>query len=156
MRSVNEIQAEMHNLEALCEQRERLMELGLPADEMPDHHVAAFPSLKAFLTICNGKARRRIFDEADYKTFCEAYAAAMFKAKERKAFYNNDNAGAVANSYGNTTTTALWGVWTTPDGEVRYVLRRPLICGRSVPCAYFGGSRQYLADFYSGRVKVQV
>jgi hypothetical protein len=105
-----------------------------------------------FLTTANGRARTRLFTATDYVRFATACADAIVCAHARLPFYRADDAGGMANKYAWWTTTARWAVWTTNAGEVVTEVGRVEIHGQHVPCAYFGGERQYRCDFRHGVV----
>lgn len=112
------------------------------------------PTLNEFLDICNGRARTRVFQEADYLSFLGAIKKAVRYARKGKPFYDSDDCGGVARAYvkRNRAFSAQWGVWATPDGKVDWTLGRPYINGNgNVPCAYPGGERAYNAWFRAGK-----
>ena len=134
----------------LMQTRERLHTLDIRADDLADNTVDSlrnFPTLAEFLSMANGRARKRLFDESDYDSFRFAASEA---AIANGPVYVENNTGGVANNYGSTTTTARWGVWRMPSGRVEFIVDRPRISGRSVGCAYHGGERSYLKMYRTG------
>ena len=105
-----------------------------------------------FLATANGRARTQLFSAWDYHRFAMACADAIVYAYARLPFYRAADAGGVAPQYAWWTTTARWAVWTTNAGEVVTEVGRVEIRGRHVPCAYYGGERQYRCDFRHGQV----
>lgn len=107
-------------------------------------------ALDEFLRLANnwGRARKRLFDTHDYTRFNTAFMKASEAKRHGLSYYAEDDAGSVANAYGNVTTTAQWGVWIDPQThEVKTFVGRVRISGQHVPCPYYGGTRQYLADW---------
>lgn len=98
---------------------------------------------KQFLEATNKNARTRLFDADSYEAYCCAIKAARKAAKENKPYLTESSAGGVANNYGSTTSTARWGVYTTPNGNVVQIVDRPTISGRHVGSVFSGGERAY-------------
>ena len=105
------------------------------------------PTLAEFLAACNGKARKRLFDETDYESFIHDCDKAMTAAMDCEMFCAESHAGGVANAYGSTTTTARWGVWAWPDRSIEFVTDRAGVSGPNPPKAYKGGERSYRKEF---------
>lgn len=104
---------------------------------------------KRFFELTNGKCRSRIFTQGDYDLFADSLATAHILAMKKQPYYNEDNAGGVANSYRYKTTTARWCVFSRPDGSVSVILGRTPVYGRSVPCAFHNGERGYMKTYWS-------
>lgn len=100
-----------------------------------------------FFSRTNGRCRARVFDASDLASFKEALLYAAIASIEKRPFYCEDNAGGITNNYGYATTTARWGVYTTPEGAVIAIADRVKVFGRSAPCVFHGGERSYFKWF---------
>ena len=97
-----------------------------------------------FLARTNQRCRQRLFGEREYQAFLCAVAGAEIAAGEVLGYYEENNAGGVANAYKNTTTTARWGVYVDPTTkQVVTVVDRCQVSGPNVKCVRNGGERAY-------------
>lgn len=102
-----------------------------------------------FFRLANGKCRTRLFDEDDLELFRESCADAMLCAVNKSPYYIDHDAGGVANAYGYATTTAKFGIYTTPDGSVRVFVGRQPARRNGAACFFYGGAAAYFRWFES-------
>lgn len=121
---------------------------------MPQPILTATPTEDAFFRRTNttktgATVRTRKFFPNDYARFLDDLQTARNAAAQRQAYYTDRRAGVVAKAYTNkwSATTARYGIWTTPDGTIYFVMDRVRLSGGGAPCAYPDGVRQYNADF---------
>ena len=110
------------------------------------------PTLGLFLEAANGagmhRARTRLFGASNHAALLDAVERAREYRKNGEAFYETDDAGSVASSYGYSAYTAQWTVWIDPvEYDIVVVVQRVRCNGRHVTCARHGGERQYLHDW---------
>ena len=106
------------------------------------------PTEAVFLEAANGTARTRTMNGLDYRLFCSHLRKARRAARQGRSYFEDRDAGAVANAYRYPATTARWGVWVDPQTHDVCITVRRVSCNNShATRAYSGGERQYNADW---------
>lgn len=105
--------------------------------------------LEQFLSMANGQAKTRLFSARDYQYFCETYQTAI---ESTGPYYEEADAGTVANAYGYAATTAAWGIYRKSTGEIHWEVKRVRANNRHAPCVYYGGERGYHKAYREGQV----